>query len=309
MPADAPEIQTTVDMAAQDSLGTALMTTRLLIDTASLTYRAFHALPASITDPDGQPVNAVRGYLDMVSVVAAELGPDMIAHCWDDVEVPEARVAAYPGYKAGRRDAPPEILWQFALLRRLLPALGETIVEAPGWEADDAIGTLCARADAGDRIVVLTGDRDLIQLVRDPVVRVWFTVSGTKKLVRYDEAAVIAAHGVPPQRYVDYAILRGDPSDGLPGLDRVGQKTARRLVAAHATLEEMVAAADDHSASLGRTLRDSTEYVRAMRAVVPVRSDLSLRTTGPDADPALVRRLERAHALSGPIERWQDRRP
>jgi 5'-3' exonuclease len=149
------------------------MTTRLLIDTSSLVFRAFFALPSSITDAEGHPVNAVRGYLDMVSTVVADLRPDVVRHCFDHTEVPEARLAAYPAYKA-QRAAPPEgIGGQFALLRRLLPAMGEVIAEAEGWEADDAIGTLAAAAGPDDRVVVLTGDRDLIQLVRDPVVQVW----------------------------------------------------------------------------------------------------------------------------------------
>lgn len=284
------------------------MTTSLLIDTASLAYRAFYALPASITDPEGHPVNAIRGYLDMVSTVAVDLQPDAIRHCWDDAELPAERLVAYQDYKSNRRAAPPEILWQFDLLRRLLPALGETIVEAPGWEADDAIGTLCAGVNDDERVIVLTGDRDLIQLVRDPVVQVWFTVSGTKQLTRYDEPAVVDKYGIPPSRYVDFAILRGDPSDGLPGVSGVGEKTARRLVNDYDSVAAIVADADCQTPKLGRTLVDAADYLHAMRDVVPIRADVDLRTVGPDRDALEVQRLEQRHALSGPIGRWQEHR-
>lgn len=284
------------------------MTTSLLIDTASLAYRAFHALPASITDAEGHAVNAVRGYLDMVSSVLVDVRPEVVRHCWDDAEIPAVRLASYPQYKADRRAAPSEIVWQFDLLRRLLPALGETIVEAPGWEADDAIATLSEVAGADDRVVVLTGDRDLIQLVRDPVVQVWFTVSGTKQLKRYDEAAVSDKYGIAPSAYADFAILRGDPSDGLPGVPGVGEKTARRLVTDHGSVAAVLAAADSQTPRLAQTLSDSTEYVAAMQEVVPVRRDVALRTVGPTSDPSFVQQLSQRHALSGPIDRWQERR-
>ena len=283
------------------------MATHLLIDTSSLTYRAFFALPSSITDADGNPVNAVRGYLDMVSTVVAELQPDVIRHCWDDAEIPAGRLEAYPAYKAQRTEAPAEITWQFGLLRRLLPAMGEVVVEAQGWEADDAIGTLAAAAGPDDRVVVLTGDRDLIQLVRDPVVQVWFTVSGTKQLRRYDETAVEETYGIPASRYVDFAILRGDPSDGLPGVKGVGEKTARTLIGAYPSLPALVADARAQTPKLGETLEASADYLRAMLQVVPVRTDLPLTQTGPDPDPELVAELATRHAIESPIQRWRER--
>lgn len=281
------------------------MATSLLIDTSSLTYRAFFALPTSITDGDGNPVNAVRGYLDMVATIVTELRPDVVAHCWDHTEVPAERLAAWPGYKADRKAAPEGIGWQFALLRTLLPALGQQVVESPGWEADDVIGTLAAAAGPGDRAVVLTGDRDLIQLVRDPVVQVWFTVSGTKQLHRYDEATVRERYGIDAARYADFATLRGDPSDGLPGVRGVGEKTARALVADHPDLESLLAAAGTLTPALSRRLADGAGYVRAMAEVVPVRTDVDLVRTGPDPDPGLVTELEQRHRLDGPIGRWR----
>ncbi|MGI9016409.1 MAG: 5'-3' exonuclease [Euzebya sp.] len=284
------------------------MTTSLLVDTSSLAYRAFFALPVSIADDEGNPVNAIRGYLDMVSTIVAELRPDVIAHCWDHSEIPAGRLAAYPQYKAARTQPPQEILWQFDLMRRLLPALGEVIVEAQGWEADDAIGTLCEQADDDDRVVVLTGDRDLIQLVRDPVVQVWFTVSGTRQLRRFDQAGVVDTYGIPASRYVDFAIMRGDPSDGLPGVKGIGEKTARALVGRYPTLAALVADAAAQTPKLGQTLAQASDYLEAMQQVVPVRTDLDLTRTGPRPDDALVAGLQASHALEGPIGRWQERR-
>ncbi|MEE8602274.1 5'-3' exonuclease [Euzebya tangerina] len=283
------------------------MTSHLLIDTSSLMFRAFFALPTSITDAEGHAVNAVRGYLDMVSTVAAELRPDRISHCWDDAEVPEGRLAHYPQYKAERAEPPDEIIWQFGLLRGLLPLLGEQIVEAPGWEADDAIGTLAAAAGESDRVVILTGDRDLIQLVRDPVVQVWFTVSGVTKMTRYDESGVVEAFGIPADRYVDFAILRGDPSDGLPGVKGVGAKTAQKLIAAYPNLGALVDDAEAQTPALARTLAETAEYIAAMQHVVPVQTDVPLRTVGPDADASAVAEVAVRHAIESPVERWGER--
>ena len=284
------------------------MTKDLLVDTSSLMYRAFFALPTSITDAEGHAVNAVRGYLDMVSTVALEFRPDRIQHCWDHSEVPAGRLDHYPGYKSDRKPPPEELPWQFALLRELLPAMGEQIVEAPGWEADDAIGTLCTGVEDPDRVVVLTGDRDLIQLVTDPVVQVWFTVSGTKKMTRYDEATVRDGYGVPADRYVDFAVLRGDPSDGLPGVRGVGKKTGQALIAAYPTLDALVADADSQTPKLGETLAASADYIAAMQAVVPVQTDLDLALIGPDRDDQKVRELATRHAVESPVERWFERR-
>ena len=284
------------------------MTTSLLVDTSSLTYRAFFALPTSIVGADGRPINAVRGYLDMVSNVLTELRPDRVLHCWDHSEVPEGRLAAYPDYKSQRAEPPADILSQFALLRQLLPAMGEQIVEAPGWEADDAIGTLCAAAGPEDRVEVLTGDRDLLQLVRDPVVRVRYTLSGTKKVALYDEAAVEAKYGIPPSRYVDFAILRGDPSDGLPGVKGIGPKTAVTLLTRHPDLDSVVAAADELTPRMAATVADHADYLAAMAEVVPVQTSVELHHVGVTADPAAVDALVEHHRLSGPVERYQEAR-
>lgn len=276
---------------------------RLLLDTSSLLYRAFFALPTSITAADGQPVNAVRGYLDMTARLVSDRQPDDVVHVYDDEERPADRVAAYPAYKAQRAPEPAELGGQFALLREVLDALGQRQVSAPGWEADDAIGTLCATAPSDERIDIVTGDRDLFQLIENPRVRVLFTVRGVSDLAVLDEAAVEARCGVPAARYVDFAILRGDPSDGLPGVPGVGEKTARRLVAAYPDLPAVVAAAGAQTPKLAERLTAAAGYVSAMQAVVPVVCDVTLRSERNARDDARLDELADRHNLQTPLRR------
>src|SRR6266542_1066727 len=194
-----------------------VMANRLLLDTSSLMFRAFFSMPATVKAPDGRPINAVHGYLDMTASLIGSRSPDEI-------------VDVYDGYKANRPPDPEGLPEQFDILREALDAFGMSQAEAPGWEAEDAIGTLCAAARPRDRVDIVTGDRDLIQLVRDPEVRVLFTLRGVSELRLLDEAGVLEKYGVPASRYAEFAILRGDPSDGLPGVRGVGEKTARLLV-------------------------------------------------------------------------------
>jgi 5'-3' exonuclease len=282
------------------------MAYRLLLDTSSLMYRAFFALPTSITGTDGRPVNAVRGYLDMTARLVTELRPDEVLHVFDDDWRPAPRVAAYPGYKSQRAPDPDGLPEQFGLLREVLDALGQPVVVAPGWEADDAIGALCARLSDGERADIVTGDRDLIQLVRDGVVRVLFTVKGVRQLARFDEAAVHAKYGVPPSRYADFAMLRGDPSDGLPGVKGVGEKTASALVTAYASLDDLIADARGQAPRLAAALQDAAAYLAAMRAVVPVRTDVPLVASAPRRDDARLEKLQTEHSLEGPIRRLRE---
>lgn len=280
------------------------MAGQLVLDTSSLTYRAFFALPTSIRDPEGRAVNAVRGYLDMVANLIADRHPHEVLHVFDADWRPAERVAAYEGYKSARNDDPPELPWQFQLLRQVLTVLGQVAVEAPGWEADDAIGVLCARARDEDRVEVVTGDRDLIQLVRDPVVKVLFTVRGVTQLTTFDEDGVRAKYGIPAHRYADFAILRGDPSDGLPGIRGVGEKTARELVLRYPTLDALVEDAGSQTPRLAASLRDAGGYIAAMRAVVPVRTDVPLEVAEPARDDASAAALGEAHNVAAPIGRF-----
>src|SRR5207248_2411461 len=184
------------------------------------------------------------------------------------------------GYKANRLPDPEGLPEQFVLLRDVLDALGHAQADAPGWEAEDAIGALCAAAPKDDRADIVTGDRDLVQLVRDPSVRVLFTVRGVTDLRVLDERGVLERFGVPASRYAEFAILRGDPSDGLPGVRGVGEKTARLLVNAYPSLEAMIedARAERRSGgplrrspSLRGAIASSADYLDAMRRIVPIR--------------------------------------
>jgi 5'-3' exonuclease len=281
------------------------MARRLLLDTSSLLYRAFFGLPTSIKAPDGTVVNAVHGYLDMTARLIASRQPDQLIHVYDDVFVPPARAEAYPPYKAHRPEDPPDLPPQFDLLKETLDALGQYRANSPGWEADDAIAALCAAAAPEDEVEIVTGDRDLLQLVRDngPAIRVLFTIKGVTDLGTFDEAAVLAKYGVPASRYVDFAILRGDPSDGLPGVPGVGEKTAQKLVQAHPTLDAILDSAVSQPKRLAQNLTDAREYVLTMLNVVPVRPDVHVDLLTGQPDEARIATLSEQRRLGGPIRR------
>jgi 5'-3' exonuclease len=282
-------------------------TPRLVLDSPSLIYRAFFALPASIRSPRGESVNAVRGYLDMVSQLIRTVQPRAVIHTFDEDWRPQWRVDAYPGYKSTRRDDPPELPPQFPVIREVLDAAGHPAVGIAAHEADDVIGTLAAQATAEDPIVVVSGDRDLLQLVRDPAVLVLFPVKGVKEMRHYDEAEVEARQGVPASRYADYAILRGDGSDGLPGLRGVGEKSAAQLVRAYPSIEALIDAAEAQTPKLRESIREQADYLRAMQTVVPVVQTLELPPL--EHRPPDVPRLEALgveHAIETPVSRLLD---
>lgn len=281
------------------------MPRRLLVDTSSLLYRAFYALPRTLVDDAGAPTGALRGYLDMLARVLRDRGPSEVIHVFDAAERPAARVAAWPGYKAAREAMPDELSAQFVRLREILGLLGASVATAPGWEADDAIAALTAATPTGSDVEILTGDRDLLQLVRDgdPQVRVLWTRRGVADLDVLDAAAVEERYGVAPERYADYATLRGDPSDGLPGVRGIGEVTAGRLLARHGTLEGILAAGADLTAGQRRNLDAAHDYLEAMQEVVPVRRDVEVTVhTGTPAAEVLEDLAERG-GFSGPLRR------
>jgi len=284
------------------------MTYRLLLDTSSLMYRAFFALPPSIADQSGQPINAVHGYLDMTTRLLTTYRPHELIHVYDADWRPAGRVDLYPPYKADRPQDPAALPPQFMRLREILTALGLPQAEAPAWEADDAIGSLCAAAQPDDHIAIVTGDRDLLQLVQDgdgatPRIEVLYTVRGVSALETFDEAAVQQKYQVPPQRYVDFAILRGDPSDGLPGVKGIGEKTAAKLVAAYPTLAALLAAADTQPARIAANLKAAADYMAIMAQIVPVRKAVAVEISRPSKDDALVTNLAAAYGITGPVKR------
>jgi 5'-3' exonuclease len=288
------------------------MTSRLLLDVSSLTYRAFFAMPDTVKAPDGHPINAVYGYLDMVTRLIASRRPDEVVHVYDHDWRPVARTDIFAGYKSTRPEEPEAITTQFQLLRTVLDHTGLLQAQSEGWEAEDAIGAFAVEADEPDLVEIVSGDRDLIQVVRDPVVKLLYTLRGVSELAEYDEAAVLAKYGVPASRYVDFAILRGDPSDALPGVKGVGEKTARELVNAYPSLDALLEAAATPlvrdgplkgKTSLKRKILDAREYIEAMRRLVPVNASAPLTVWSGERDDEALKALSEEHGLKGPVQR------
>ncbi|MDQ3957825.1 MAG: 5'-3' exonuclease [Actinomycetota bacterium] len=274
------------------------MPTTYLLDAPSLVYRAYFALPTTLTDPAGRPVNAVRGFVEMVTRILVDRRPERVVAVFDADWRPAFRVAAYAAYKSARPDDPPDLPRQFDVLEAVLDAAGISRAESEGLEADDSIATLVERLAPDEHAVVVTGDRDLLALVEDPRVVVLFPVRGTKEMKEFDEAAVEAAYGVPPRLYPAFATLRGDPSDGLPGIPGVGPKRAASLLAEHGSVEAVVAAADRLPPRLGQAVAASGEYLDAMKTVVTLVRDAEVEITPSGApDEATLRSLAQEHNL------------
>jgi 5'-3' exonuclease len=247
----------------------------LLIDAPSLYFRAFHGIPETAAKaPDGSPVNAIRGFLDMLATLIRTRRPGRLLCAWDADWRPAWRVALLPAYKAqrvapdGGEQVPPTLVPQIPVLREVLAALGVPAVGVPGYEADDVLGTLAAREAAP--VEVASGDRDLFQLVDDARgVRFLYCGRGVAKLEEYDDAAVRARFGVPAAGYADFSALRGDPSDGLPGVPGVGEKTAARLIDQYGDLAGLLAAVDDPGSDLARGVRARLQAARDYLALAP----------------------------------------
>lgn len=295
------------------------MTDRLmLLDAASLYFRAFFGVPSSVAAPDGTPVNAVRGFLDMVATLVGRHEPTHLVACWDDDWRPRWRVEAIPSYKAHRvaREVPggpdvevvPDALSaQVPVIVEALAALGIARVGAAGCEADDVIATLATRAAArGTAVDVVTGDRDLFQLVDDAAgVRVLYTGRGVRDIEVVDEARLRERYGVTRgDAYADLAVLRGDPSDGLPGVPGIGEKTATTLLARFGDLAGVLAALDAGDPGLTTAQRARLDaargYLAAAPAVVRVLRDADL----PDVDNRLPATPADPDAVVALAQRW-----
>jgi 5'-3' exonuclease len=284
----------------------------LLLDVSSLGYRAYFAMRDSIRSPDGMNVGAVHGYLDMVVRLLVSRRPDEIVHVYDHDWRPVHRTDIYADYKGNRQPDPEDLPPQFELLRETLDLTGLLQAQSEGWEAEDAIGAFCLDAREDDRIEIVSGDRDLIQLVRDPVVKLLFTVRGVSELLEFDEPGVLAKYGVPASRYVDFAILRGDPSDGLPGVRGVGEKTARAMIVAYDSLDDLLDDAARANPSPGplkgkpalrARLIEAAGYITKMRELVPIRSNAALSVWAGDRDDGALLALAEKHAFKGPAQR------
>ena len=305
----------------------------LLLDTASLYFRAFYGVPDSFRAPDGTPVNALRGLLDFISRLVTTYDPSHLVCCWDNDWRPQWRVDLLPSYKAHRvaspgqtqvaemaasaatagEQAPHDLAVQVPLIVATLEALGIPIVGRDGYEADDVIGTLAATAPMP--VDVVTGDRDLFQCVDDARhVRVLYIARGVGKHEIVDDAWVRARYGIPAAAYVDYATLRGDASDGLPGVAGIGEKTAASLLTSHGTLEAVLAEASrkDGRISGGVTakLGAAIDYLAVAPTVVAVARDLDLgvdwddlvRPTTP-SHPRIFARLSEELGLGSAADR------
>jgi len=282
----------------------------MLLDTASLYYRAFYGVPDTVRAPDGTPVNAIRGLLDTISRLVRARHPTGLVACLDADWRPAFRVAAIPTYKAHRltadgtaEETPPALAVQIPVIEEVLHASGLAVAGQPGYEADDVMATLSARS-AGP-VDVVTGDRDLFQLVDDARgVQVIYTVRGLLNMDVIDEAAVTAKYGIPGRAYADFAALRGDPSDGLPGVPGVGEKTAAALINTFGSIEGITTALDAGYGGFPRGSRDklqkARDYLDVALSVVKVVEDAPL----PEIDGKLPVVPADAGRLKELGERW-----
>src|SRR4051794_28239865 len=257
------------------------MTKVMLVDGNSLTYRAFFALPTDITLASGQVTNAVYGFTSMLLNLVRDHQPDAIGVAFDRPE-PTFRHIAVDDYKANRSAAPDILRQQMGLVRQVVETLRIPIIEAPGFEADDIIATLATETrDQGDEALIVTGDRDVYQLVEDPSVQVLYNRRGVSDYALYDEAGIEERTGVAPKLYPQYAALRGDPSDNLPGVPGVGEKTAAKLINTYGGIEGIFEHVDEQTPKLRANLSAAEEIVRRNAEVMVLLRDVPLEI-GPD---------------------------
>lgn len=266
------------------------MTDRLmLLDTASLYFRAFYGVPDKVKAADGSSVNAVRGLLDMIAKLVTAYEPSRLVACWDDDWRPAWRVDLLPSYKAHRvveavsagpdvEEVPDPLEAQIPLIREALAVLGIPVVGAAEHEADDVIGVLATRSDVP--VDIVTGDRDLFQLVDDDRgIRIVYTARGMSNLELVDDAAVFAKYGVHAKQYADFAVLRGDPSDGLPGVSGIGEKSAAALLTACGDLDGIRAGVLEGTAGTPAQrakIAAAADYLEVAPTVVRVARELDL---------------------------------
>jgi 5'-3' exonuclease len=294
----------------------------LLLDTASLYFRAYFGVPESVRAPDGTPVNAVRGLLDFIARLVADHSPAALVACMDADWRPQWRVDLIPSYKthrvvadtAGVEEVPDTLSPQVPVIEAVLDSIGITRLGVAGYEADDVIGTLSTAAPGP--VAIVTGDRDLFQLVDDARgVRVLYPRKGVGDCDVIDEAAIAERYGVRASQYAAFAALRGDPSDGLPGVKGIGEKTAAQLIGEYGDLAGVRAAAADPFSRLTparrRNIAEAAAYLDVAPKVVEVARDVPLPAfdatlpTEP-ADPEGLRELARRWGLGGSLSRLLD---
>nr|WP_196791395.1 5'-3' exonuclease [Motilibacter aurantiacus] len=282
----------------------------LALDAPSLYFRAFHGIPETVTAPDGTPVNAVRGFLDFIARLVKDRQPTRLVAAMDATWRPAFRTAAIPSYKAhrmGEGDAeqvPPGIVPQVPVIEQALDLLGIARIGVQGYEADDVLGTVVERASCP--VDVVTGDRDLLQLVDDArQVRIFYTVpKGVGAAEPWDEAKVSAKYGIPGRAYADFATLRGDPSDGLPGVPGVGEKTAATLITRFKTLDALLAALDSGDPAIAGSVRSKLTAARDYLAVAPVVVQVARDVPLPEHDDTLPPAPRDPDGFAALVERW-----
>lgn len=298
----------------------------MLLDTASLYFRAFYGVPDTIRRADGTPVNAVRGLLDMIARLTIDYDATHLVACWDDDWRPQWRVDLIPSYKshrvaevvAGAPDVevvPDALEAQIPMIRRVLDLAGIAVVGAAEHEADDVVGTYASHA--GIPVDVVTGDRDLFQVVNDArQVRVIYTARGMRNLEVVTDVVVVGKYRVLPEQYADYATLRGDASDGLPGVAGIGEKTAASLLGDYGTLDGLLSAAADSGSGLSASVRSklaaAADYLTVAPTVVKIVRDLEVPTleeAGAQLNPVIgdsraeLERLATEWNLGGSVRR------
>ncbi|SEO80985.1 5'-3' exonuclease [Amycolatopsis saalfeldensis] len=294
-----------------------------LLDSASLYFRSFYALPDSMTAPDGTPVNAVRGFTDTIARILTDRRPSRLVACLDADWRPKFRTDLLPSYKAHRvavpghgeseadvEEVPDTLTPQVPVILDVLAAFGFATAEAAGYEADDVIGALATR-ERDAAVEVITGDRDLFQLVREEPTptAVVYVGKGWAKAEVLGRKEIAERYGVPVEHagpaYADMSALRGDPSDGLPGVAGIGEKTAAKLITQFGSLEELIAASSSGDARVPLKTRlrlsDAADYLAVAPTVVRVAVDAPVEVSGPDAVPTTPADPERVAELA---ERW-----
>jgi DNA polymerase-1 len=286
------------DSAAKDQAGQAQAGSQgrlLLLDGHSLAYRAFFALPPDLATTDGQPTNAVYGFTSMLIKMLQDEQPTHVAVAFDRSE-PTFRHEQYVEYKANRRETPGDLRSQFSLIFEVLDALGIARLSVPGYEADDILATLASQAvDAGMDVLIVTGDRDVLQLV-SPHVTALMTRRGITEMTRFTPEEVTAKYGLTPAQYPDFAALRGDPSDNLPSIPGVGEKTAAKWISEFGSLAELVDRVDEVKGKAGDKLRENLAGVLRNRQLTELARDVPLETGPLDLRPAAWDR-EQIHQL------------
>ena len=291
----------------------------MLLDTASLYFRAFYGVPDKVKAPDGTSVNAARGLLDIIAKLVTTYEPTHVVACWDDDWRPQWRVDLIPSYKTHRvvevvidgpdvEEVPDPLEAQLPLIRETMAALGIPIIGVAAHEADDVIGTLATRARMP--VDIVTGDRDLFQLVDDARgVRVVYTAKGMSNLEVVTDAVVVSKYGVLPSQYADFATLRGDASDGLPGVTGVGEKTAATLLQTHGDLAGIRSAADaghGMTPAVRNRIQAAAAYLDVAPTVVAVATDLDIAVPAQplgDVDPRRAADLAERWNLGSSMDR------